>query len=192
LLGRPLISWSFDVLSAAGCDPLVVVIPSGADHRAREAVGVAALLVEGGETRSESVRRGLEAVDSELVVVHDAVRPLLTVDLVDRVVDALNDSDAAIAAVPLDETVKRVRESFVSATIDRDELWRAQTPQAFRTELLRDAHARALQDDVDATDDAQMIERIGGRVRVVEGERTNIKVTWPGDFELAESLLRRR
>jgi 2-C-methyl-D-erythritol 4-phosphate cytidylyltransferase len=187
-----MLAWSYDVLKSAGCDPVVVVVPDAASDSARTALGNDALLIVGGSTRTESVRIGLSLVESEWVVVHDGVRPLVTVDLINSVVDALLDADGAIAAVPIDETIKQAKDRDVLATVDRKDLWAAQTPQAFRTAVLRSAHDRAGRDGVAVTDDAQLVEQYGGRVVLVAGDRTNLKVTWPADFDVAEALLKTR
>ena len=140
----------------------------------------------------ESVRKGLAFVDSELVIVHDGARPLVTTQLVRRVLAALDDADAAIAAVPVDETIKRVDDETVQATVDRQDLWVAQTPQGFRTSILKFAHDQAERDQVSCTDDAQLVERYGTPVKIVTGDRTNLKLTWSGDFEVAQALLAAR
>ena len=132
---------------------------------------------------------GLEGIESEHVVIHDGARPLASTSLVHRVVEALSHHEAAVAAIPLDETVKLVSGEDVVTTIDRSGLWAVQTPQAFLTSVLRAAHERAIADEYTATDDAGLVERYGGRVCVVRGARTNIKLTYPEDFELAEALL---
>lgn len=142
------------------------------------------MVVSGGPTRQESVRIGLEAVsgDVDVVVVHDGVRPLITRRLLDAVVRAATESGAAICALPITETVKRVRDGFVAATLDRSDLWAVQTPQAYRTAVLREAHARARRDGVTGTDDAMLVERLGHAVRVVPGLPTNVKITTPADL----------
>lgn len=133
---------------------------------------------------------GLDLVDSEQVVVHDAARPFVAVDAVQRTLGALNDMDAAVTAVPLDETVKRVKEGVVLETVDRSGLYRIQTPQAFRTSVLKSAHQRARTEGFTGTDDAELVERYGGSVAVVEGNRANMKMTFAEDFSVAESMLR--
>jgi 2-C-methyl-D-erythritol 4-phosphate cytidylyltransferase len=176
-------------LRAAGCDPVVVVVPPGALPAARSALDDRAVLVEGGSSRTQSVRNGLALVETDTVLVHDAVRPVITIDLVVKVASAVGDADGAIAAVPVEETLKRAENSEIRETVNRTDLWRAQTPQAFRTLILKEAHERADVEKFTVTDDAQLVERYGGRVRIVLGDRSNIKVTWPSDFELAEALL---
>jgi 2-C-methyl-D-erythritol 4-phosphate cytidylyltransferase len=153
--------------------------------------------VVGGAVRSESVRLALAAAGdgppSELVLVHDAARPLLTRELAEAVLAEARDVDAAIAAAPLTDTVKRASgERLVLETLDRSQLWAIQTPQVFR----RDVLTRALDVPGDvlaqATDDAWLVERLGGRVRVVPAPRENLKVTTPLDLRLAELLLAAR
>ena len=147
-------------------------------------------LAQGGATRQESVAAGLQLVKRARVVVHDAARPFVSIDDIERTLRALDDADAAIAAVPVDETLKSVDSNRVLGTIDRSRLWRAQTPQAFRTEVLRRAHNKGVAEKFLATDDAQLIERYGGSVVVVRGRSDNIKLTYPEDFVMAEQRMR--
>jgi 2-C-methyl-D-erythritol 4-phosphate cytidylyltransferase len=146
-------------------------------------------LVAGGDTRRASVAAGLERVPTEVVVVHDAARPLVTRAAVEAVVAALEGCDGALVAVPVDETLKRVVDERVVSTVDRSGLWRAQTPQAFRTEVLRAAHRRAAEEGLDASDDAQLVERGGGQIGVVASTSGNLKITYPEDFLVAQALL---
>jgi 2-C-methyl-D-erythritol 4-phosphate cytidylyltransferase len=177
-------------LAEAGCSEIIVVAPADSLEEAREATGPEFTYVAGGESRQESVYNGLQEVAAPSVVVHDAVRPFVTPELVKLVVDALKDADGAIAAVALDETLKAAESGYVDATVDRTNLWRAQTPQAFHTSTLIEAHRRARDEGFEATDDAQLVERFGGRIAVVPSSTTNIKLTYPGDFELAEAVIR--
>ena len=184
--GQTLLERSVALLSSAGCDPVVVVVPPETDP---SLIPEGTTVRPGGDTRQASVWSGLEAIDSDEVVIHDGARPLASTSLVHRVLEALGHHDAAVAAIPLDETLKLVSGEDVVSTIDRSGLWAIQTPQAFRTSVLRAAHERAVADGYTATDDAGLVERYGGRVCVVRGTRTNIKLTYPEDFELAEALL---
>jgi 2-C-methyl-D-erythritol 4-phosphate cytidylyltransferase len=160
----------------------VLVVPEGYDGQGEGAD----LVVVGGATRAASVRHGLErCLDAEIVVVHDAARPLASPALFHSVVDAvLRGADAAIPGLALTDTIKRVAvegdETFVTATLERDELVAVQTPQAFRRELLVRAHASG----GDASDDAGLVEAIGARVVIVEGEAHNVKITRPEDLKL--------
>jgi 2-C-methyl-D-erythritol 4-phosphate cytidylyltransferase len=148
-------------------------------------------VVAGGEERQDSVQRGLEAVSPEAawVVVHDAVRPMITPDLVERVLAAARIPGAATCGWPVRETVKLVKDSFVDQTLPRDGLWLTQTPQAFRRELLREAHDKAAREGFRGTDDAMLVERLGGRVAMVEGLAQNIKITTKEDLKTVRTLL---
>jgi 2-C-methyl-D-erythritol 4-phosphate cytidylyltransferase len=166
------------------CDGVVVVLP--ADARWKPPDGVHATV--GGATRSESVRAGLAVVpaDADVVVVHDAARPLATRRLFDAVIAAVEGgADGAVPGVPVADTIKRVRDGRIEETVPRDGLFAAQTPQAFRAAALRAAHARG---DTE-TDDAALIEADGGTVVLVEGERRNFKLTLVDDLELAQALI---
>ncbi|MBI2218008.1 MAG: 2-C-methyl-D-erythritol 4-phosphate cytidylyltransferase [Candidatus Rokubacteria bacterium] len=155
-----------------------------ASSRHGASVPVPVLVVPGGAERQDSVVRGLEAVPAsfDLVLVHDAVRPFVSGALIDRVIDAARETGAAICALPIAETVKRVRDGAVDTTVDRTGLWVVQTPQGFRTAVLREAHDKARRDGVVGTDDAMLVERLGHPVRVVLGLVENIKITTPADL----------
>ena len=150
-------------------------------------------VVAGGRTRQDSVWLALQAApeDAEVVVVHDGVRPVITRRLIDAVVAAAVETGAAVCALPITETVKRVRGELVEATLDRSELWTVQTPQAFRADLLREAHEKARRDGVVGTDDAVLVERLGHPVRVVRGLPENVKITTPEDLRRVRSRGRR-
>ena len=187
LAGRPLIDWAIDAVRPV-CDGVVVVLDAALVEGAKVDADA---VVAGGDTRAASVRAGLAAVPGEpdAILVHDAVRPLATPELAARVLAAVaGGADGAVPSVPVVDTLKRVDGSRVTATVDRSELVAVQTPQAFRTEVLRRAHAAG----GDATDDAGLVEAAGGTVVVVEGERDNLKVTWPEDLAVAEALLAAR
>jgi 2-C-methyl-D-erythritol 4-phosphate cytidylyltransferase len=192
LAGRPLLQWSVDALSGVdGMERIVLALPPGT----RAPPGVTA--VDGGAVRSDSVRRALGAVErGDPVLIHDAARPLLTVELAEAVIAALQadeSADAAIAAVPLTDTVKRVDGAgVVSETLDRTELWAVQTPQVFRRAALERALAVPEEVLAQATDDAWLLERAGGKVIVVRASEENLKVTTPLDLEVAGMLLARR
>src|SRR5262249_9490788 len=123
--------------------------------------------------------------ECEIAVVHDAVRPFISRALIDAVLAAAEAGGAAICALPIAETVKRVRDGVVEGTLDRAGLWAVQTPQAFRTALLREAHEKARGDGVTGTDDAMLVERLGHPVRVVPGLAGNVKITTPDDLRRA-------
>lgn len=183
--------WSLDALAASGCDPLIAVVPR-AEIDLPDFLD-AVQLVEGGETRQRSIFNGLQRVTRDRVVIHDAARPVIDSELIAQVLAALDDSVGAIAAIPVGDTLKRVEGRTVIDTIERDGLWRAQTPQAFRSDVLKEAHDRAAREDIEATDDAALIEMFElGRIAVIEGRRSNIKLTYDDDFDIAEALLRNR
>jgi 2-C-methyl-D-erythritol 4-phosphate cytidylyltransferase len=186
LADRPVAEWA-----VAACRPLssgvVLVVPPGngvaTDHGAD-------IVVEGAGTRSGSVRNGLTVVpaDAEVIVVHDAARPLASGELFRAVITAVTDEGAAgaIPGVPVRDTIKEVDDSMqVTATLDRSALVAVQTPQAFRADLLRQAYAGGLE----ATDDAALVEALGALVRVVPGDPRNLKITTPADLRTAEHLL---
>jgi 2-C-methyl-D-erythritol 4-phosphate cytidylyltransferase len=192
LAGRPLLQWSVDTLRAVSAvEQIVVALPAGADAPA----GTSG--VRGGRVRSESVRLALAAAGpGDPVLVHDAARPLLTGELAQAMIGALEANetlDGAIAAVPMTDTIKRVTsDGMVAETLARDELWAVQTPQVFRRGALERALDVSNEVLAQATDDAWLIERAGGRVGVVKSTRENLKVTTPHDLVVAEMLLASR
>jgi 2-C-methyl-D-erythritol 4-phosphate cytidylyltransferase len=199
LAGRPLLQWSVAALRAVpSIDRLVVALPPEVDAPAGT-IGVV-----GGAVRSESVRRALAAAGpGDPVLVHDAARPLLTRELAERVLSAAlaEGVDAAVAAAPVTDTIKRVEpetgmagigeSKAVRETLDRSTLWAVQTPQVFRRGALERALAVPPEVLAEATDDAWLVERAGGQVVVVEASGENLKVTTPLDLALAELLLAR-
>ena len=171
-----------------------VVVAAPAAHLARTRRALAAVhrsaivqVVTGGAERQESVWLGLQAApeDAAVIVVHDAVRPFITRALVDRVIAAARSGGGAICALPIAETVKRVRDAVVEATVDRSALWAVQTPQAFRAALLREAHEKARRDGFLGTDESMLVERLGHPVAVVPGLPDNVKITTPADLARA-------
>jgi 2-C-methyl-D-erythritol 4-phosphate cytidylyltransferase len=182
--GRPMLEWSLGALRAAGIADIVVALPPG------EEAPAGCIAAAGGATRSESVRAALAAAPPGDVVVHDAARPLATPAHFRDTLAALAGADCAVAAAPLTDTVKEAGgDRLVVATLDRSRLWAIQTPQAFRREALE--RALDVSGDVlaQATDDAWLVERAGGTVRVVESTPANLKVTTPHDLAIAEHLL---
>ncbi len=194
--GKPVIRWSVEALLEAGADEVVVVVPSGAEAEAGTALeGLTGWrTVEGGATRAESVRRGLSALgeaDDRPVLVHDAARPLLSRAVIARCIDALAGADGALPALPVADSLRRAGDGVVADSVERDGLWRAQTPQAFRLNTLVGAYA-AWPSGETATDEAAVVQRAGGRVRVVEGDPRLLKLTYPEDFAMAETLIPRQ
>ena len=154
------------------------------------------VVVAGGEERQDSVWNGIEALKNqnvEYVLVHDAVRPFIDQELIERVLNAAVRFGAAVPALRVKETVKRVDpEGIVRETVAREHLWLAQTPQAFEFQLLYRAYRQSQSDNFVGTDDASLVERLGERVCIVEGSSDNIKITTPEDLDLARSILRKR
>ncbi len=192
LAGRPMLQWSIAALQRApGIERIVVALPEGV-AAPEGCIGVA-----GGAERSHSVRNALAAAgtDADVILVHDAARPLLSAELVAACLAALDSGggwDAAIAAAPVTDTIKRAPDGLaVHETLVRSELWAVQTPQVFRRTALERALARPDAELAAATDDAMLVERDGGRVRVVKAPRENLKVTTSVDLALAELLLGR-
>ena len=188
LAGRPMLEWSLDAMRAAGISEIVVALPAEVD------APDGCIGVRGGATRSESVRAALDAAPgSGPVVVHDAARPLVAPDLFTRVVAELEHADCAIAAARVVDTIKEAGDDgTVVATLDRSRLWAIQTPQAFRREALEAALSVDAAILARATDDAWLVERAGGTVRVVESSPENFKVTTPHDLRVAQRILAER
>jgi len=204
LAGRALIDWSLDAFARAeSVGPVIVALPPGYEAE----LGDGVVTVAGGEHRSESVAAALERVETELVAVHDAARPLVTAELIDELIAKLAsrpDADGVIAAAALADTVKRSREPrpakgdlarggpTVAQTVSRDHLWAAQTPQVFRTAALREALDTDPQRVAAATDDAMLVENAGGTVLIHPAPAQNLKVTTELDLRVAELLLAER
>ncbi|MSM39869.1 MAG: 2-C-methyl-D-erythritol 4-phosphate cytidylyltransferase [Geobacter sp.] len=153
-------------------------------------------IVPGGAERQHSVLNGLRAVvspaDDDVVLIHDGVRPFVTAEIIERSIDVALQADGALVAVPVKDTIKVVVDGTIRETPPRANLWQAQTPQAFRYGIIRDAHERAATEEVLGTDDTSLVERLGKEVKVVMGDYRNIKITTPEDMILAEAFLRAR
>jgi len=199
LAGVPILTRTLRVFDDCGAvDRIVAVVPPSDVTYVRDAIAAPAALhktidvVAGGPRRQDSVFNGLAAVSlqASLVVVHDAVRPLVTCEAITACLDAARRHGACIAALPVWDTLKRLSESgCIEATLPRERVWMAQTPQAFRASILRTAHERARREGVSGTDDASLVERTGVGVRIFPGSPRNIKITTPEDLALAEALL---
>ena len=151
------------------------------------------VLQSGGATRQQSVKAGLEKVDSDsdIVVIHDGARPFVSPVLIDRCVESAVQNGAVVVGLPARDTIKFVSEDHrVLSTPDRKTLWEIQTPQAFRREVIVEAHERAVRAGFEATDDAMLVEQAGKPVWVIDGEKTNLKITLPEDLWLAEAMIR--
>jgi 2-C-methyl-D-erythritol 4-phosphate cytidylyltransferase len=200
LAGLPMVAHSLIVLTKASTIEGIALVVS--ESQLEEGLALAAAtvpsirveVVAGGASRMESVRAGLAIVPAGVahVVVHDAARPLVTVALVEATLAALEDAAGAVVAVPERDTLKRERDGAVGETVDREGLWKAQTPQAFRASILRLAHERGAAEGLEATDDAMLVESLGERVVIVPGDDRNMKVTTPEDLTVAEALIAAR
>lgn len=196
--GISLIARSLRTLSmVAAIGEAVVTAPAGMEAAMRSLAASSGLdipikITAGGTERQDSVRIALELVsaEAEIVVVHDAARPFATPAMFAACIDAAARSGGAIAAIPLADTLKRVDNGVIAATVPRAGLWRAQTPQAFRRALLLEAHARAEHERIQATDDADLVERLGATVEIVQGSQLNLKITTPDDLTLAGAIAR--
>ena len=201
IAGKPLLSWSIEALDAvADIGLMVVVCPK---DRRDEYFKVAIepydfvtpiIMADAGDSRQESAFSGMECVPDtyEFTVNHDGARPLITPRLVTHALNTIKgslDADGVIIATPAIDTLKMVENGVIVGTPDRRAFWNAQTPQIFRTGMYRRAHASALYDGFSGTDDSSLIERLGGRVMVVEGKRDNIKLTMPEDYLLLAAAI---
>ncbi len=194
--GRPMLRYSLAAIAkVASISEAVIAAPAGTEsiarHEAREAgLGIPVKITAGGAERQDSVRiaLALTSAESELVVVHDAARPFAEPALFQACLDLAARLGGAIAAVAVADTLKRAAGGTITATLKRAGLYQAQTPQAFRRDLLIRAHERAARERVSATDDADLVERAGGRVGLVEASALNLKITTRSDLNLAEAL----
>lgn len=195
LCGVPLIRRTVDVFAShEAVDTIIVAVPPEDIDLTRQILEGAASpvrVVQGGRTRQESVYNGLlNIAGAGTVLVHDAVRPLVTGELISRVLEGLGEEDACIPVLAVSNTLKEVREGVVVRTVPRSDLYEVQTPQAFPVLKILKAHTLARQRGIlDATDDSAVIEQAGGVVRVVEGDPFNIKITVAKDLEIAEAML---
>jgi 2-C-methyl-D-erythritol 4-phosphate cytidylyltransferase len=199
--GLPIVARTISVFEQSPhIEAIYLVIPAAEIPYCREHVVAAcgfrkvAEIVPGGRERQHSVMNGLRAMrphlaDDDVVVIHDGVRPLITPELLRESIVVACSNDGALVAVPAKDTIKTVRDGVVINTPDRESLWQAQTPQSFRFATIYDAHRTAEQDGFIGTDDASLVERCGGAVRIVRGDYRNIKITTTEDLVLAESFL---
>jgi 2-C-methyl-D-erythritol 4-phosphate cytidylyltransferase len=198
LAGRPTIAYSLDALQNAETICQIVVVCNNETRAAVEEIlaGTAwpkvSGLATGGARRQDSVAAGLAEIDvaCDVVVIHDGARPFAASELFNACVIAVRTHGAAIAAAPVVDTLKRVVNDQVKATVDRADLWASQTPQAFRTDLLREAFALAERAGLDVTDEAMLMEKIGQPVHIVENARFNLKLTHAADLVIAEAYAR--
>jgi 2-C-methyl-D-erythritol 4-phosphate cytidylyltransferase len=200
--GRPVVSWTIEQFQrCAEVDSIVLVVGDDQIEAMRKIVleyrfSKVLAVVAGGTRRQDSVRNGLrllEGIRVEIVLVHDAVRPFIDRKMIQDLLGALSHADAAVIAIPVTDTIKLAGEGgLIHSTPPREELWIAQTPQAFRLGDLRSGFERSDADGFTATDEATLVERIGKRVVIVPGSYENIKITTPEDYELAKLIAGRR
>jgi len=200
--GMPLLVHTLNVFEKCPLvDALLVVVPPSDVEAVRTEMlprwnlKKLAGVIPGGKERQDSVRAGIEALDREtgLVVIHDAVRPFITVGLIENCIRAAAEEGAATVGVPVKDTVKEVAaDGRVMRTCDRNLLWLTQTPQAFRRDIIENAHRAAVRDGYRGTDDTSLVERLGIAVRMIRGDYGNIKITTPEDLVIAEALLAKR
>lgn len=203
IAGRPVLTWSAETFDAVGDVGLIVIVCPEERHEEYLKCAIdpfpfvtPVAVAPAGPTRQESAFSGLEYVPEnfEFVIMHDGARPLITPKLVEHAIAIVKgnfDCDGAVVAHPAIDTLKVVENGVIVGTPDRNVFWNAQTPQVFRSGILRRAHAAALSDGFVGTDDSSLIERLGGRVLAVEGPRDNVKLTVPEDFALLESAVRK-
>ncbi len=201
ILGKPVLTWSaeaFDAVADVGL--IVLVCPADRmDEYCREAIDpypfvTPVVLAPSGELRQESSFNGINLVPEnyEFIAIHDGARPLITPDLIDHAIAAVKgnlDADGAVVGFPAIDTLKVVSGNNIIGTPDRSSFWTAQTPQVFRSSIIRDAHTTALSEGFVGTDDSSLVERLGGNVLLVQGPRDNIKITVPEDRGPAEAGL---
>ena len=150
-------------------------------------------ILSGGKERQDSVYKGLLALpkDTDIVIIHDGVRPFISTEKIGKSIEMCKKEKAIILALPVNDTVKKVEEEYVVTTLDREKLWIAQTPQTFEYKLILEAYKKAIEDGFTGTDDSSLVERLGFKVRVLEGESQNIKITTPEDLTFAKRILER-
>ncbi|MFT4090716.1 MAG: bifunctional 2-C-methyl-D-erythritol 4-phosphate cytidylyltransferase/2-C-methyl-D-erythritol 2,4-cyclodiphosphate synthase [Asticcacaulis sp.] len=195
LNGRPVLWWPTEVFVKAGSDDIVVVVPAEDIELAQKAIdGLPNIrIVSGGNTRAQSVHNGLKALSDtasaqDIVLIHDAARPLLTVELIEKLLKKLETSKAAILALPVTDSLKKIKNQSITDAPSRENLWRAQTPQAFRFEDISRSY-EVWPSDQEATDEAMMASHAGITVDVVEGDARLQKLTYPEDFAVLEAMM---
>ncbi len=204
IAGRPILTWSAEAFDAVGDIGLIIIVcpEERADEYLKRAIDpfpfvTPVVMAPSGPIRQESAFSGLEYVgdEYEFVVLHDGARPLVSPELILHTINTVKgnfDVDGAVVAHPAIDTLKVVEDGVITGTPDRSVFWNAQTPQVFRLGIYRRAHAAALSDGFVGTDDSSLIERLGGKVLVVEGKRDNIKLTVPEDYAMLASAVKAR
>lgn len=197
---KPIIAHTLQVFQDAPfVDEIILVSPAAEIPVTRElvvnySISKVSAIVEGGKERQDSIRNGLEAIKSstDIVIVHDGVRPFIKRKIIEESVNTARQYGAALVAVPVKDTVKKIDRDSVVETVPRDNLWLAQTPQTFSYSIIMDAYKNAFLEGIIGTDDASLVEALGREVRIVEGSYDNIKITTQEDLLFAEAILKER
>ncbi len=200
LLGKPILQWTLEAAIASPAISWIGVVAQPSDFEAFRQIfsefstSKPIVLIQGGETRQESVFKGLQALpeDAKKVLIHDGARCLATPSLFDECFAGLSNYAGLIAAIPVKDTIKVVHKNVVTSTPDRQNLWAAQTPQGFLVAELKQAHAQAKTLKWSVTDDAALFEKMNWPVQIVMGEESNLKITTPQDLAIAEFILNQR
>jgi 2-C-methyl-D-erythritol 4-phosphate cytidylyltransferase len=202
LAGKPIVCHTIEVFDASSCikEIYLVVPPDDLDTFSERWISSLTLhkrihLVAGGRERQDSVYRGIQAVSAqrcEIVVIHDAVRPFVSSRIIEACINEARISGACIVGMPAMETAKLVISGQIERTLDRNTIWMAQTPQAFELSLIRTAHEKARSERFMGTDDAMLVERLGRKIRIIQGSRLNMKITTSEDMALAEGIINRK
>jgi 2-C-methyl-D-erythritol 4-phosphate cytidylyltransferase len=199
LEGKPLLAHTLTRFEDAGLiESAVILVPPGSEKTFRDALietfpNITFKIVSGGNERQDSVRLGLDALakDTEVVLIHDAARPFVSIEAIRSSIDAAQDVGAATVAIPTIDTILHSEDGeSLGDTPPRETMWACQTPQTFRLEVIRHAHAQAKENGYAGTDDATLVRQAGHPVKLVMGTPTNIKITTPSDFAFAETILR--
>ena len=198
LAGSPILLHTLSAFEkAASIDAIVVVTESSWLEQTTDLIQSSNFkkpwsVVAGGAERQDSVRNGLNAIpdDAEIVAIHDGVRPFIDPSLIDASVKHASAEGGCIVGIPVRDTLKRANDTIVVETVDRSTLWAAQTPQTFRTDILRRAFEAADADDFLGTDDASLVERLGLPIHLITGQSINIKITSPEDIQIGEAILK--
>ncbi|MEW6066771.1 MAG: 2-C-methyl-D-erythritol 4-phosphate cytidylyltransferase [Nitrospirota bacterium] len=200
LCGKPLIIWSLETLHSVNAVREIIPVLKEEDmeqgRKIFESYGFSKIkrISPGGKERQDSVYNGLKLVEDKdcMVIIHDGVRPLIGKDLVEKLIDELKDFDGAVLSVPVKDTIKEAEDEIVKKTLKRDSLWAIQTPQIFSFRTISGAYEKAIEEGFYATDDAALVEKYGGNIKIVMGSYRNIKITTPEDMAIAEFLLTKK
>jgi 2-C-methyl-D-erythritol 4-phosphate cytidylyltransferase len=198
--GKPVVIWALETLESV--DEIKGIIPvlrkedmeRGPDVFGRYNLSKINMIAPGGKERQDSVYNGLKYIEDKnsLVLIHDGVRPFIEKDLIEKLIKELQSFDGVVLGVPIKDTIKEAEEGIIKKTLRRDSLWAIQTPQIFPYANISTAYERAIKEDFYSTDDASLIERYGGKIKVIMGSYRNIKITTPEDLIFAEYLLSKK